>query len=354
YVTVEDLNLIKCPALDSVYVYVNSFNPVINVLGDVCSGQVTLSVEPAGAFYSYLWTGPSSGGQQLVIGSAQSGTYSVQVRDQNSGCLKTSAPIDVTVVDPFTVSLSSTLACDNGDPFTITAAATADVSYSWFLEDALIDGEKSSTLSTDKGGNYSTAVEKQGCVSEAELTVTLLPFTPPDLPNRIAICDDPENPDPSKAEYELKIGSPYIDFQWRKDGTLVSTDPTYLVVENGVYTVDLINEFGCTATDKTDVITQCDPILNAPNAFSPNGNAQNEEFFIYTTFITDEFDIKLYNRWGELVYQSSDKNFRWNGRYNNVGDLLPGGTYAYIIKFVSKYEVEKGTQETRGGVLLLR
>ena len=72
-------------------------------------------------------------------------------------------------------------------------------------------------------------------------------------------------------------------------------------------------------------------------------------------FYDDDFEIFLYNRWGELVYQSNDKNFRWNGGYNNdASSPMPSGTYVYVIKFVSEYQPERGIQEKRGGVVLLR
>ena len=98
-----------------------------------------------------------------------------------------------------------------------------------------------------------------------------------------------------------------------------------------------------------------DRLITAPNAFSPNGNSQNDEFFVFSTFVSDDFEILLYNRWGELVFQSDDKDFKWNGGYNNqASDILPGGTYVYVIKFVSEYQPERGIQEKRGGVVLLR
>ena len=63
----------------------------------------------------------------------------------------------------------------------------------------------------------------------------------------------------------------------------------------------------------------------------------------------------IYNRWGELVFESKDKNFKWNGGYNNnAGQPLPGGTYAYVFKYESSFRPDKGLQEQRGGVVLIR
>jgi gliding motility-associated-like protein len=102
-----------------------------------------------------------------------------------------------------------------------------------------------------------------------------------------------------------------------------------------------------------------------PNAFRPSsiapqysnkfGDFTNKEFFLYSYFISDNFEIAIYNRWGELVFQSSDKYFRWNGGYNNNGGQpLPGGTYTYVVRYQSSYRPQDGTKEQRGGVVLLR
>jgi gliding motility-associated-like protein len=81
----------------------------------------------------------------------------------------------------------------------------------------------------------------------------------------------------------------------------------------------------------------------------------NQNFFAKTFFITDDFKVFIYNRWGELVYQSGDRFFEWNGGYNNdSGNPLPSGAYAYIIQYVSSFRPDEGTQEKRGGVMLVR
>jgi len=99
-----------------------------------------------------------------------------------------------------------------------------------------------------------------------------------------------------------------------------------------------------------------------PNAFRPSssvtvgGDPVNQSFRLFTFFIDDDgFDIFIYNRWGEMIYHSTQRDFRWNGGYNNnVGQLAPAGTYTYVVRYKSSYEPEKGNQEKRGGVVLLR
>jgi gliding motility-associated-like protein len=141
------------------------------------------------------------------------------------------------------------------------------------------------------------------------------------------------------------------------------TTATLVVDEPGIYSVDLLNTFGCTSNDNTEVSILCDPVIVGPNAFRPTsdvrgsgGELVNQSFKLFTFFIDDEdFQVLIFNRWGEMIYQSSQRDFRWNGGYNNnVGQLAPTGTYSYVVRYKSSYRPEKGIQEKRGGVVLLR
>ena len=69
--------------------------------------------------------------------------------------------------------------------------------------------------------------------------------------------------------------------------------------------------------------------LYAPNAFSPDSDGINDFFKISGQGILD-FQIEIYNRWGQMVYKSDDLSKGWNGTFN--GENLPTGTYVYKIK----------------------
>jgi gliding motility-associated-like protein len=80
--------------------------------------------------------------------------------------------------------------------------------------------------------------------------------------------------------------------------------------------------------DKTEVIT-------VPEGFSPNNDGFNDAFVINGLEPTDKVDIKIYNRWGTLIYEENNYNNDWDGRANvnmSLGQNLPSGTYFYIIK----------------------
>jgi gliding motility-associated-like protein len=118
-------------------------------------------------------------------------------------------------------------------------------------------------------------------------------------------------------------------------------------VSNGCFQVDsvLVRQLVANPED-------CRPFIIAPNAFSPNGNSQNEEFYIIPNPYIDQFEIYIYTRWGELVYYSDQKNFRWDGKYQNK--YLPVGTYAYVIRYTSLESEFAGEQVQYGSVTLVR
>jgi gliding motility-associated-like protein len=159
----------------------------------------------------------------------------------------------------------------------------------------------------------------------------------------------------------------YTAYQWYtidqtgEHDIVGATGQTLLVTTVGSYGVRLTSQF-CEITDETDIGLECEPVIAAPNAFRPTsslkvgGEFVNKQFKLFTFFIEDtDFQIYIYNRWGEMVFQSPERDFAWNGGYrNDAGDMLPAGTYTYVVRYRSTYRPEYGVREKRGGVVLVR
>jgi gliding motility-associated-like protein len=221
------------------------------------------------------------------------------------------------------------------------------------------------------GGLYRLTGTLPGCSETIEQEIILFPTTPGSLPGQRFICNQPGNPDctnpvPNSCEFFLDAGADFQSYQWLLGGVVLpgETNQTLTVTEPGLYSVNLVNLFGCASTDQTNVVEECKPRINAPTAFRPGSgvlnsgdtNYSNSEFWIIPSFIDDtDFQVFIFNRWGEMVFQSNAIDFRWNGGYNNnASQLLPAGTYTYLLKYRSAYRPEDGVQETRGGVVLVR
>ncbi|MCX7955369.1 MAG: gliding motility-associated C-terminal domain-containing protein, partial [Bacteroidales bacterium] len=77
------------------------------------------------------------------------------------------------------------------------------------------------------------------------------------------------------------------------------------------------------------------PVLKVPNVFTPNGDGINDEFIRHGKSI-EEFECRIYNRWGRKVYEWNDITKGWNGKIDgNKGEASPG-VYYYIIKAKDK------------------
>jgi gliding motility-associated-like protein len=82
--------------------------------------------------------------------------------------------------------------------------------------------------------------------------------------------------------------------------------------------------------------------LYIPNSFTPNGDGLNDTFGVAGEGIKD-FSIQIYNRWGQLVFQASDANNRWDGTYN--GQKVPSGSYVFKVSAkdqTGKRELKEG------------
>ena len=355
----------QCPATQLVDITVDPAATPTFSASDACQNSVLLTASPTGN-YTYQWLINGGGiftpfalGSQISIGLPENGR-SIEVRLTNTvtGCVYTSPPKSVIVFGPVDASLISTPACLDNQPFTLTSGTTATgVSYAWSLNGTLLSPTViTATTSQSAEGTYKVDISKSICTASAQLQITRAPIPVGQLPNRVIICNDPDNKDVSTSKVDLDPGS-FSAYSWLKNElTLNYSGRVFTADSEGLYKVMLTNSFGCIAPDETEVLNQCLPKLDAPNAFRPtSAQAANKEFRVFSYFITDDFQIFIYNRWGELIYESKDRNFRWNGGYNNnSGQPLPGGAYAYVIKYVSSFRPDQGVKEKHGGVALIR
>lgn len=366
---------VLCPNTQSVTITLESAVSAALTQTDPCQTSVVLQATPASGGYSYLWYrngafDASLLGQQITLSTTDNGaSYEVGVLSPTSGCEYRSSPALVaSVVGPVTAAISSTPACDDGSAFTISAFTSAtSPTYTWSRDVGggyvILTGEVAATTSQTSEGFYKVLVSQGTCSAEASIQLLKGPLPVGSLPNQVIICDDPENADPATDHYDLDPGA-FAGYDWwikqtadAPEVNLGYTDQVYTAERKAFYyRVELTNTFGCKASDYTEVLNDCVPKLYAPNAFRPASSVPlNKVFSVQSFFITDEFKVFIYNRWGELVYQSDDRYFQWNGgREGDASVPLPSGAYAYVIQYTSTFRPDEGVQEKRGGVMLLR
>lgn len=111
-------------------------------------------------------------------------------------------------------------------------------------------------------------------------------------------------------------------------------NPTHIYEEPGGYVIRLVatSELGCSDTTYKAIEVMPEFYIYVPNAFTPNGDRHNQHFEVSTVNIAD-FNIMIFNRWGEKIFESNDQEFKWDGTYK--GMMVPDGVYVWVIDFMS-------------------
>ena len=147
-------------------------------------------------------------------------------------------------------------------------------------------------------------------------------------------------------------------YLWNIGGLSSSTqiNASYLFTNSGTYTITLTATSPNNCIDDTSIVVTVNPdvVLYVPNAFTPgNGDGLNDLFQIFlppTGVDYSTFSLVIYDRWGEMVYQTIDVTKSWNGSKNNTGVLLKQDSYIWKITF--KDELKKRYEKV-GHVTLL-
>jgi len=117
------------------------------------------------------------------------------------------------------------------------------------------------------------------------------------------------------------------------DTTLKSNMDTVMhqYEKTGTFTACLvaINQYGCTDTVCMPVETLINPLLDVPNAFTPGRFGQNSIVKVQG-FGISSLIFRIYNRWGQLVFESNDPNLGWDGNFR--GNPQPMDVYAYTVE----------------------
>lgn len=148
--------------------------------------------------------------------------------------------------------------------------------------------------------------------------------------------------------YETSILNPEFNFQnqstgaqiynWDfgdEKGTSTEESPVYSYSDLGNFEVQLAveNEWACKDTTAQQIVVKFEKIF-APNAFSPNSpNVEDQQFLPYAKGVeTKGYHLQIFNRWGQMIYETIDELNPWDGKMNN-GNPAPAGTYIWIVNY---------------------
>jgi len=126
------------------------------------------------------------------------------------------------------------------------------------------------------------------------------------------------------------------------DSTFCITDSIYLV--NGIITNDGINQFrllsnnGCDSIIEVNVLNNCPDNIFIPNTFTPNGDGLNDVFTPSLPDSIKSYQLLIFDRWGEIIFSTTDKNEGWDGSY--IGEMVPNDIFIWKIRYTFTNETK--------------
>ena len=287
------------------------------------TGAIALAVSGGNGNFTFQWSNTIATTQD--IGGLSANTYNVTVTDQK-GC---TADTFATVLQPDPILITFPVvmpdSCYGSEDGTATASATGGTpGYTYFWS----TGATTSTITGLAAGSYTvTVTDSNHCTATTSQSAVI---TSPDSLHATPslVLDSCESSVGSISVIMSGGTSPYT-YLW----TPVSGSASMLsALPKGDYTLLVTDAHGChlTAIYSLGDTCQRDSVV-FPSAFTPNGDNVNDVYGPVYYGPTDDYQFHIYNRWGQLVFETTDPTKGWDGNYK--GKPQPQDVYTYFATF---------------------
>ncbi len=321
-------------------VVVENPNPIVD-LGDdkiKCEGEtVDLFANSIVATNSYLW---SNGSTQTNISVALTGNYYLTVSDVNNCSATDSVNVKFNTMPVVNLlSGKDSASICSGQRISLDAANAA-MKYKWSTN------ETAQTIFASTSGYYQVIVSNANCsdTDKVYINVIDLPQTLFDHNQQVVYCfAEEKNGVPIRLSFAPNNNYSYA---WSTGSNQLQT----IAYKEGVYALTITQD-NCSVSDKITLTNYCESTFFVPNAFTPNNDHKNAIFKPEGKYV-DEFEMLIFNRWGELIFRSNDMNTGWNGLYN--GHVVQEDVYVYKIRYsINKENGKDSVKEMIGTVSVL-
>jgi len=352
-----------CQSLDSVWIDVVDPDIPINLTDTVVCANKPVQIIVDDTDLTDLEWSPTEGLSctdcpNPIVTTPQTTTYTLNATKEE--CCPASVSVTVNVFYP-TIPIDPLTACP-GEPIQIMVNSDGYTNPQWISNTQQLSCDDCfnpiAVVNTDTQFEL-RAFDSEGCESIGIASVGVHPL--PDV-MELEISPGEEIPIGTAGTFTLNL-SPSGDAEninWFYNGDLVETGTRTAVIEiieereNNFIRVEFLDDNGC-LRELSVVINGVEPIFEVPNVFSPGSQAGVNQFFRPVVVNADQFDgsfitdFKIFNRWGQKVYDNENNEEGWNGRQG--GTQAPADVYVYVIEIT----LPNGrTRTLKGDVTLLR
>jgi gliding motility-associated-like protein len=287
-------------------------------------GAIDVTVSGGNSPYQYNW---SNSATTEDITAVRGGSYMLTVTDAN-GCIKVSNQTVQSSGSLVVTAVANQLPCEIEKGFINLSVSNGMAPYSFEWS----NGETTKDIANVLPGTYNVTIkDAANCTFDTVLTiVNTNEFEVKAAGGGVTVAGQ-------SAELSATTnGSELVTYNWTPTASLPCTACDHVVVrptETTTYTVVATDTNGCAAHDTVTIEIDNENNIFIPNAFTPNGDGNNDVLQIYGNLNSIKYlQLLVFDRWGEKIYETNDVNFQWDGVYK--GKKLDSGVYLYVMKVV--------------------
>ncbi len=278
------------------------------------------------ARYSFFWDlgdGNFSTEGEFAHFYPELGTYPVSLVITDN-CLNTTDTLykDLKITLRQAVETGEDVLICEGATIQLSATDIEEATYQWTGPNGYFSEEQFPMISNaipEMSGQYSVIGTVSGCSTYPAFTEAVVIPTPvPDLGPDTIFCNN-------QVQFILDPGN-FVNYLWQ-DG---SNNHSYAVFEQGLYTVEVADQYSCTGRDTVLLRNICPTNIYVPNAFSPNDDGINDTFGVFGTDI-QAMKLSIFDRWGNLLFTTEDQEEQWDGKFHETP--MNTGTYVWQLEF---------------------
>lgn len=310
-----------------------------NNTGPVCQGSSVTLTGSGGT--QYLWTGPNGYTANTAsatvnrVTAMDAGIYTVRVSNAASCSSLATTTVMINPSPVAAVGFTDTAFCIGND---VQLSASGGNRYEWFPVEGLSASNIFNPIAAPLADTrYRVVVyDDLSCTDTAYINVRVF--------NRAIANAGPDKTIVGGGSILLSgsITGSYLSFNWSPVTGLTNAQtlqPIANPVADAQYILNAISNNGCGISTDTVLVKLYKGIF-IPTAFTPNGDGTNDFWNIPALDAYPDFELYVFNRYGQLIFKNNRTNHPWDGKFRSV--LLPIGAYPYLIKLKAAGQLLKG------------